>query len=141
MRPVTFTNAEEEAARLPLREDFVRALTWLLEERQMSQREFADSMGWTSHTRLQPWLRLRAEPKPSEIFAIEKVLRVPSGTLSRHLGYLPLDARPTASSSVDDIIDGDPMLPDWGKRLLKANYWEIRKNHVHGGVTRRRRAN
>ena len=138
-RVTTISNAEDEAERLPLREDFVRALTWLLEERGLSQRELAEGMGWTSHTRLQPWQRLRAEPKPQEVFALERFLRVPSGTLSRHLGYLPLDARPMTTGTVGDVIDADPMLPDWGKRLLKANYTEIRNNYAHGPGGRRRR--
>lgn len=141
MRTVTsIPNAAEEAERLPLREDFMRALTWLLDERELSQRELAEGLGWSSHTRIQPWRNLKSEPKPSEVFEIERFLKVPPGTLSLHLGYLPPGARSmnSAAAGVEAAIEADPMLPDWGKRLLAANYREIRNNYVHGAQRRRR---
>lgn len=138
MRAVaSIPSAAEEAVRLPLRENFMRALTDLLAKRGLSQRELADGLGWTSHTRIQPWRNLKAEPKPEEVFAIERFLEVPPGQLSEHLGYVPVGSRPLLNRSVEDAIEADPMLPDWGKRLLRTNYREIRDNYAHGRSRRR----
>jgi transcriptional regulator with XRE-family HTH domain len=114
-----------ERDRLPMREDFIRALYWLMEERNYSQRDLADGMGWPSHTKINPWRNLRAEPTPDEVFGLERFLRVPPGTLSKHLGYLPPEARAIGKASVEEAIAADPMLPDWGRRLLIASYREI----------------
>lgn len=121
--------AKDEQDRLPARENFVRALYWLLEERTLSQRDLAEMMGWSSHTKMNPWRNLRSEPTPAEVFDMERALKVPSGTLSVHLGYRPLEEK--RALGVEDAIDADPMLPDWGKRLLKTSYREIRNSRAH----------
>lgn len=79
----------EDEDRTGPREDFVRALTWLLEERGMSQRELASQLGRATHTPFYRWMELKAEPPPAEVFNIERVLDVPPGMLSIRLGYLP----------------------------------------------------
>lgn len=122
-------NGNEAMDRTPQREDFVRALTWLLNERGISQRELAAQLGRASYTPFYRWFELKAEPQPAEVFAIEKVLDVPPGTLSRHLGYLPPEARSSApaGATFDEAIRSDPNLNDVGRRTLRAVYSELTK--------------
>lgn len=42
------------------------------------------------------WLTAKSEPTRRKVFAIEKAVGCEPGTLSRHLGYLPVDAVPPA---------------------------------------------
>lgn len=113
--------------RMPQREDFMRALIWLLNERGLSQRELAVQLGRASYTPFYRWAEFRAEPQPAEVFAIEKILDVPPGTLSRHLGYLPPEARSSAppGSTFEEAIRSDPELNDLGRRVLRAVYAEV----------------
>jgi hypothetical protein len=48
------------------------------------------------------------EPNPRQAIAIEKALGVRPGTLTRLLGYLPLDARTT--KTVNEAVAADPSL-------------------------------
>lgn len=57
-------------------------------------------------------------PAPEKVFEIERLLDLPPGTLSRHLGYLPLGAQP----SVQAAVDSDPRLDERGKTLLIDMY-------------------
>lgn len=134
LMPIENENGEPD--RQPMRGDFIRALYWLLDERGLSQRDLAEGMGWSTHTRIGPWKNLRGEPEPWEVFGLERLLKVPPGTLSRHLGYLPPEARSSQTAqSVEEAITADPMLPDWGKRLLTSSYREI----INSRSGRRRR--
>lgn len=105
----------------------MRALVWLLEERGLSQRELATSLGRATHTVFYRWAEYKAEPQPAEVFAIERVLEVPPGTLSRHLGYLPPEARSAApiKATFEEAIRADPDLNDLGRRTLRAVYAEV----------------
>lgn len=42
------------------------------------------------------WMTAKSEPTRRKVFALEQALGVAPGTLSRHLGYLPVDAVPAA---------------------------------------------
>lgn len=68
------------------------------------------------------WIDGTAEPARAYVFAAEKVLELKPGTLSRLLGYLPVDAKPALS--VIDAIDADTRLTDTAKRMLKSGYRE-----------------
>lgn len=72
----------------------------------------------------QPWIseirRGAKEPSVEVAFAIEEVVGVKPGQLTRHLGYVPAGAR--ASASVVDAIEGDVRLDDRGRRSLLAAY-------------------
>lgn len=111
--------------RRPMREDFVRALYWLLDERGVSQRQLAEDLGWGSHTRINTWRNLTREPEPWEVFELEEYLRVPPGTLSKSLGYMPPGVRAEGGATVEEAINADARLPEWGRRLLVTSYREI----------------
>ena len=55
---------------------------------------------------------------PQRVFTIERHVEVSPGELSRHLGYLPVDA----GVSVLAAIDADPRLPEVAKRMLAGSY-------------------
>lgn len=69
------------------------------------------------------WIAGKSEPTRTKVWAIEKVLGLRAGTLSRCLGYLPVDAKGVVS--VLDAIDADTNLTDMGRRILKNNYREF----------------
>lgn len=61
---------------------------------------------------------------PEEIettFQIERLLGVNPGELSRHLGYLPVEAVQIAGS-FEDAITGDPLLDDADRSALRNVY-------------------
>lgn len=72
------------------------------------------------------WLTGKTEPTPDKVFAAEKILGRPLGSLSRLLGYLPVEAK--APRSVLDAIDNDPKLSDRAREMLRASY----RAAVHG---------
>lgn len=90
-----------EPDRRPLREDFARMLQWVTDQYGISDRKLAELVGWRHHTRIYRWLKAESEPFPWQVFAIERAVSVPPGTLSRTLGYLPPEARSAGGASVD----------------------------------------
>lgn len=66
---------------------------------------------------------------PDIVFALERALRVPPGTLSRHLGYLPSDVRETPFTVVDAIQHDAVLLPS-NKRALIRMYREYVRDRV-----------
>lgn len=112
---------DDDVDRTPLREDFVRTFTWLLEQHGVTHRELADRLGWKQHTRIYNWLNMKVEPAPYQVFAIERAIGVPPGTLSRTLGYLPPEARAGGGATVnfDEALDAHPWLPVQAKRIIR----------------------
>jgi hypothetical protein len=113
---------EEEEDRTPQREDYARALAWVLDQRGVSHRELAERLGWKNHTRIYNWLNLKSEPFPWQVFAIERAVGVPPGTLSLTLGYLPPEARSASGAAVsfDDALEGHPFLTPQAKRIIRT---------------------
>jgi transcriptional regulator with XRE-family HTH domain len=66
------------------------------------------------------WANGRQRPLPEEVFAIERVLNVPAGSLSSVDGYIPVDMKP--ARSVLDAIEADHRLPPEIKNVLRASY-------------------
>lgn len=115
------TDAGDDSDRRIERADFVRTLEWLLNERGLSQRRFVADASLSSHTEVSRWKTLNYEPRPETVFRIEQVLNVLPGTLSRTLGYLPLEARPAVNvrMSFDAALDAHPFLPAQAKRIIR----------------------
>lgn len=110
----------EGVDRRPLREDFVRQLTWVLNSKDISHRDLAEGVGWPNHTRLYRWLNYKAEPLPHEVFAMERWMDLPPGFLSRPLGYLPPEARSEGGVPWEEAMASDPTLPDRAKRIIRT---------------------
>lgn len=112
---------EDDEDRTPLREDFVRTFTWVLEHHGISHRDLADRLGWKNHTRIYNWLNLKSEPFPWQVFAIERAVPTPPGTLSVMLGYLPPEARTATGATVtfEEALDAHPFLPPQAKRIIR----------------------
>lgn len=62
-----------------------------------------------SKAALQQYLAGDNEPSRQKVWAFEKAMKLPPGTLSRCLGYLPLDA--AMALSPEDVIGQDTSLP------------------------------
>ena len=76
-----------------------------------------------SRAALQQYLAGTHEPSRRKVAAMEEVLGVRPGALSRCLGWLPVGAAP--ARSVLQAIDEDPRLGEQARRLLKGNYREL----------------
>lgn len=69
------------------------------------------------------WMSATNEPSRAKVFAIERVLGLKPGSLSRHLGYLPVGAKDV--KTVADAIASDGALDERGRRALLALYREL----------------
>lgn len=78
--------------------EFGQAVREHLERGGITITYLASQLGVTPST-LTTWLD-KSYSKPENVFAIERCLMVPPGALSRHLGFLPVDAVPAV-----DIFD------------------------------------
>lgn len=69
-----------------------------------------------SRAALQQWLAGTHEAKRAKVFLLEEVLDLRPGSLSQHLGYLPLNARPVVT--VEEAITNDTQLTKRDQQLL-----------------------
>lgn len=77
------------------------------------------------------WTKGEREPLPRTAVKVEEVLDAAPGTLTRHLGYLPIAAAgEIIEFSVIDAILADPQLDEDSRRVMLGAY---------SGVTRVRR--
>jgi transcriptional regulator with XRE-family HTH domain len=109
---------------------FGKALTSARLARGLTQRALGELLGGTTQSAISAWEAGEAEPLPATVFAVEEMLGLAGGALSRALGYLPA-GEGGAASSVAAAIAADPLLGVKEKRGLLALYEEL---------TRRRRA-
>ena len=85
------------------------------------------------------WEKAIWAPAPAKVFEIERVLALPPGSLSHHLGYLPVAG---AQPSVSSAIDADPKLDERAKGLLTEMYRSLAREEAVGSAEspgRRRR--
>lgn len=85
---------------------FKQALKQAREARGLSQEALVKKLGKKAQSVASKWEdvggdQARKVPDPDDVFLLEDALELPPGTLSRHLGYLPLDT--TAGSEVDAV--------------------------------------
>ena len=76
----------------------------------------ADELGVTDDT-VRKWAQGAHAPEPATVFALEHLLGVVPGGLSRYLGYLPVDA-PVVTSAIEQ----DPDLSAHDRYVLHATY-------------------
>jgi transcriptional regulator with XRE-family HTH domain len=78
-------------ATTPQRVRFGQALRSTRANGHLTQGDIAMSLGITQ-TAFSNWERGSVEPKPEQVFDLEQVLGVEAGSLSRYLGYVPVNA-------------------------------------------------
>jgi transcriptional regulator with XRE-family HTH domain len=91
-----------------------------LRGRGMKQEDLARSLG-TTQSSVSGWINGKYEPAAATIFTIERSLGLDPGSLSRPLGYLPVEpaARPI---SVEAAITQCTTLDDDAKAAISALY-------------------
>ena len=99
-------------------EDLGHSRAWLGSE--VARLELGDGARAYSASAVTMWVNGDTEPTRPKVWAIEAALGARPGTMSRLLGYLPVDARPVAT--VPAAIDADPLLGEEGRRVLVAVY-------------------
>jgi hypothetical protein len=99
-------------------EDLGRSRAWLGAE--VARLELGDGARAYTASAVTMWVNGDTEPTRPKVWAIEEALGARSGSLSRLLGYLPLDARPV--TSVPAAIEHDSLLDEEGRRVLSAVY-------------------
>lgn len=118
---------EIAADRAERRRRFGNALASALSNQGRRQVELAEALG-TTQPAISAWITGRSEPAADLVFACEVVTGVGPGALSRHLGYLPLDAV-GAPPRVEDLVANSDQLDDDGKHLV-LTAWRAAVRHA-----------
>lgn len=116
---------------------FGRMLAEALKGRGMKQEDLARSLG-TTQSSVSGWINGKYEPAAATVFTIERSLGLEPGSLSRPLGYLPVEpaARP---ASVEAAITQSPLLDEDAKAALAALYRVLAKPSAPAIMPSRRR--
>jgi transcriptional regulator with XRE-family HTH domain len=102
------------------RSTFGRMLADALKGRRMKQEDLARSLG-TTQSSVSGWINGKYEPAAATVFTIERALELDPGSLSRPLGYLPVE--PAAQPmSVESAIAQCGTLDDEAKVALASVY-------------------
>jgi transcriptional regulator with XRE-family HTH domain len=99
---------------------FGRLLAQALKGRGMTQEDLARSLG-TTQSSVSGWINGKYEPAAATVFTVERSLGLDAGTLSRPLGYLPVEPASKAIS-VEGAIAQSASLDDEQKAALCALY-------------------
>lgn len=76
------------------------------------------------------WVRGENAPDPATVFALEELLELAPGSLSRFLGYLPADIVETPPT-VPAAVQADVGLTAMGRRVLLKVYEEVLDDGPH----------
>jgi len=99
-------------------EDLGRSRAWLGGE--VARCEMGEGSRPYTASAVTMWVNGDTEPTRPKVWAIEEALGTKPGTLSRLLGYLPLEARTVAT--VPGAIEQDTRLDENGRRILLSVY-------------------
>ena len=103
----------------------------------MKQEDLARSLG-TTQSSVSGWINGKYEPAAATIFTIERSLGLDPGSLSRPLGYLPVEP-PARPISVEAAIAECTTLDDDAKAAISALYRVLaRRSGAPAGLTRPR---
>ncbi len=98
---------------------FADALRETLRLRGMRQEDLAQTIGLKQAT-ISGWITGASVPASDVVFAVERALDLRPGALSRHLGYLPVDAVKNVATVRSAIIDDEGLTADQKAMLLAA---------------------
>lgn len=102
------------------RRRFGRLLSDAMKARGMRQEDLAGMLGATQSS-VSGWTNGKYEPAAATVFTVERCLGLEPGTLSRPLGYLPVE--PVARTiSVEGAIAQSPLLDEEEKTALTSIY-------------------
>lgn len=107
--------------------------------RKMSQKALGEALGGLSQAAVGGWVGGESEPSPARVFAIEEILELPPGHLSKLLGYLPPSAVGGPDATFGELVAADPLLDDSQKRGILALYREFTARPPGGPGRPRRR--
>ena len=99
---------------------FGRMLAEALKARGMRQDDLARTLG-TTQSSVSGWINGKYEPAAATVFSIERCLTVEPGTLSRPLGYLPVEPA-SRSVSIEGAIAQNTQLDEEQKAALSTMY-------------------
>lgn len=102
------------------RRRFGQALADSRKKRGLSQTELGQRVGGVVQSTVSAWETGVTEPTPKQVFAMETMLGLKSGDLSKALGYLP--ALEKSHPSAEEYVDADPHLEPWAKQVLLGIY-------------------
>ena len=100
--------------------NFGRVLSDALKARGMKQEDLAGMLG-TTQSSVSGWINGKYEPVAATVFGAERSLGLDPGSLSRPLGYLPVEPV-SATVSVESAIAQNTQLDDDEKAALVAMY-------------------
>lgn len=86
------------------------------------RRAVSEALG-VSVSQVSRWYRGLDQLRPNQVFMLEEALDLDAGTISRELGYEPVNSR----IGVEAAIREDPRLDATGRRVLLAAYRELRR--------------
>ena len=108
------------------RAKFAEALEMYLGRAKMTQADLVRKLraaGLPVHqTSVSQWCAGQTEPQRRMVLEMERQLRLVPGLLSRHLGYLPVDAVALAVSDVETALLTDERLAPDQRQALIATY-------------------
>lgn len=111
-----------------IRAEFAEALVRHREALGLSQGAFAQALN-LSQSAVSQWEMGRSSPLPGTVFAIEALLELAPGTLTRTLGYLPVPkrgvSRAVGKANFVTAVEEDPRLDNRARRMLLAMYREL----------------
>jgi transcriptional regulator with XRE-family HTH domain len=130
----TRSSENDDAAR---RVGFGRLLCDAMKARGMKQEDLAGMLGITQSS-VSGWINGKYEPAAATVFTIEHCLGMEPGSLSRPLGYLPVEPVSRAVS-VEGAIAQSALLDDEEKAALAAMYRVlVKRSSRAAGVERPR---
>jgi transcriptional regulator with XRE-family HTH domain len=116
---------------------FGRVLADAMKARGMKQEDLACMLG-TTQSSVSGWINGKYEPAAATVFTVERCLGVEPGSLSRPLGYLPVEPV-SRTVSVEGAIAQSVNLDDEEKAALAAMYRLLVRGSARGGGVERPR--
>lgn len=118
--------------------NFGRLLSDALKARGMKQEDLARMLG-TTQSSVSGWINGKYEPVAATVFGVEQCLGMDPGSLSRPLGYLPVEPV-SRTVSVESAIAQSVQLDDDEKAALSAMYRVLVKHSTRSTGTERPRS-
>lgn len=102
------------------RTQFGRALAEALRVRGWNQADLAERMH-TTQSAVSAWITGKSQPAADDVFEVELEMDMGPGSLSRHLGYRPIDPEESLPDT-ESCITADPTLTADYKDIVLAVY-------------------